>query len=144
MKFKVTNKYNDIINLSHHVSKTHQQMSMKMRSAQFSPFAALTVFEESVVETSRLTENKKYLTEDEKEKLDRKIQLIEKWINDKPQVIITYFKPDNKKSGGKYIDLTGAIIKIDRNRNVIIMSNKKEIIVDDIIEIKSKLFENMI
>ena len=36
------NEYDDIINMPHHVSATHPQMSMHDRAAQFSPFAALT------------------------------------------------------------------------------------------------------
>lgn len=45
--------YNDIINLPHHVSKKHPQMSMKDRAAQFSPFAALTGYDEEVKKTAK-------------------------------------------------------------------------------------------
>ena len=38
----MNDKYTDIINLPHHVSKKHPQMSMESRAAQFAPFAALT------------------------------------------------------------------------------------------------------
>ena len=41
---KTKNKYEDIINLPHHVSTTRPQMSLEERAAQFSPFAALTGF----------------------------------------------------------------------------------------------------
>ena len=44
--------YSDIIHLPHHVSKTHPQMSMHDRAAQFSPFAALTGYDSAISETS--------------------------------------------------------------------------------------------
>ena len=45
--------YDDIINLPHHVSKRHPQMSMWNRAAQFAPFAALTGYEESIHESAK-------------------------------------------------------------------------------------------
>ena len=56
-------KYDDIINMSHHVSKRHPQMSLEARSAQFAPFAALTGYEDAVSETGRLTSDKIELSE---------------------------------------------------------------------------------
>lgn len=52
---KYDTRYDDIINLPHHVSKKHPQMSLEARSAQFAPFAALTGYAEAVNETIRLT-----------------------------------------------------------------------------------------
>ena len=49
-------KYDDIINLPHHVSKKHPQMSLHDRAAQFAPFAALTGYDEEVKEVSRITD----------------------------------------------------------------------------------------
>lgn len=49
-------KYDDIINLPHHVSKKHPHMSMLDRAAQFSPFMALTGYGEAVKETERMVE----------------------------------------------------------------------------------------
>lgn len=57
-------KYDDIINLPHHVSKKHPQMSLYARSAQFAPFAALTGYEDVVKETARLTDQKIEIDED--------------------------------------------------------------------------------
>ena len=48
--------YADIVNLPHHVSKTHPQMEMPKRAAQFAPFAALTGYHEGVDEAARLTD----------------------------------------------------------------------------------------
>ena len=53
--------YDDIINLPHHVSKRHPQMSMWNRAAQFAPFAALTGYEESIKESA--LENEKLFEE---------------------------------------------------------------------------------
>ena len=62
--FSSNDKYNDIINMPHHVSKTHPQMSLEARSAQFAPFAALTGYGDVINETGRLT-NKKIEIDDE-------------------------------------------------------------------------------
>ena len=51
-------KYDDIINLPHHVSTQHPQMSMINRAAQFAPFAALTGHDAAIRETARLTNEK--------------------------------------------------------------------------------------
>ena len=51
-------KYEDILNLPHHVSKTRPQMPMSDRAAQFAPFAALTGYDSAIKETGRLTDEK--------------------------------------------------------------------------------------
>ena len=40
--------YEDIINLPHHISKTHPRLSIEQRAAQFAPFAALTGYEDEI------------------------------------------------------------------------------------------------
>ena len=134
-------KYEDIINLPHHVSKKHPQMSLYERSAQFAPFAALTGHEAAINETARLTNSKMELDEEEKEILDRKLEIIREKLNLKPQVTITYFIKDLKKEGGKYIDITGIIKKIDDFEHVIILEDKTQILIDDIIDIIGENFE---
>lgn len=37
----MTDNYDDIINLPHHVSQTHPRMSLLDRAAQFAPFSAV-------------------------------------------------------------------------------------------------------
>ena len=51
-------KYDDIINLPHHVSKRHPRMSLEERSAQFAPFSALTGYAEAIKETEKEMESK--------------------------------------------------------------------------------------
>ncbi len=50
-------KYDDIINLPHHISKKHPRLSMEQRAAQFAPFAALTGYDEQISEIVRMNEN---------------------------------------------------------------------------------------
>lgn len=128
-------KYDDIINLPRHISRKHPQMSLEARSAQFAPFAALTGYDEQILETSRITNQRKELDEEIKEILNEKLQKIQQKINTKPEIIITYFIPDLKKDGGKYVTITGRVRKIDKNKQLIILEDKIEIPVQDIIEI---------
>ena len=128
-------KYKDIINLPHHVSNKHPQMSIDSRSAQFAPFAALTGYEDEVKETARLTEDKIELDEELKEILDKKIYLLKKQIKNNPEVVITYFVPDKKKEGGKYQTVAGKVKKIDDfNKNIILIDGVK-LSIKEIIEI---------
>ena len=53
-------RYDDIIHLPHHVSKTRKPMPMINRAAQFAPFAALTGHDEAIAETARQTTPNRY------------------------------------------------------------------------------------
>ena len=64
----MTDSYDDIINLPHHVSDRYPHMPMYDRAAKFAPFAELTGHEEAINETSRYTEERIELTEEQKEK----------------------------------------------------------------------------
>lgn len=128
-------KYDDIINMPRHISKKHPQMSLEMRSAQFAPFAALTGYDEQIQETSRFISQKIELNEELKEILNKKLQKIQEKINIKPEITITYFIEDLKKNGGKYVTVKGKARKIDINKHLIIFEDKKEIPIEDIIEI---------
>ena len=133
----MSNKYDDIINLPHHISKKHPQMSLESRSAQFAPFSALVGYEEAINETSRLTFDKKDFDEEYKKILDSKLQIIIDNIKLKPKLKITYFKNELKKDGGNYITIIENIEKIDEYKGLIILKNNKEILINDIIEIDS-------
>ena len=53
-----SHRYDDIIDLPHYEPKNHPRMSRLARAAQFSPFAALTGFDEVIRETARQHEIK--------------------------------------------------------------------------------------
>lgn len=128
-------KYDDIIDLPHHISKKHPQMSLEARAAQFAPFAALTGYDDAVKETARLTNERIDLDEEAKMMLDAKLQVIREQLSEKPLVTITYFVPDAKKDGGKYVTTAGNVKKIDDYKHLIILDNGVEIPIDEIIDI---------
>ena len=123
-------KYDDIINLPHHVSKTHSQMPIEKRAAQFSPFAALSGHAEAISEAERLTHLRHDLSEHEAEQLDIKLQRLIERLPEKPEVSLTYFQPDPKKPGGSYITKRGTVRHIDWERRVIIFSDQSSVPLD--------------
>ena len=129
-------RYDDIINLPHHVSATRPQMPMIDRAAQFMPFRALIGYEDAVQETSRLTEDRVELTEDEKSILDRKLQSLADRISSKPQITVTWFRPDQKKTGGAYVTTTGQLKKVDDFEGVLIFLTGERIVIEDILDIQ--------
>ncbi len=128
--------YNDIINLPHHVSKVHPPMSMDDRAAQFAPFAALTGHEEAIKETARITDTRIELDEDAKERLNEKLHIICDNVGMGVPVKITYFVPDEKKTGGEYVTCVEAVKKVDEYKSVVIMSDDTVISISQIINIE--------
>jgi len=114
MQKKEPNPYEDIIDLPHHVSKVHPQMSPHARAAQFSAFAALTGFGEVIRETARRTTRKRELDESEKAELNRKLAFLASRLRlgEKTAVRIEYFVPDDRKDGGEYVVKSAAVISL--------------------------------
>ncbi|MBR5597274.1 MAG: hypothetical protein IKW30_07700 [Lachnospiraceae bacterium] len=137
----INNKYEDIINLPHHVSKTRPQMDMINRAAQFSPFAALTGYNSAIEETCRLTGSFKELDDNQKEILNEKLKFLSEHIKEQPLISITYFQPDELKEGGEYIEVSGYVEKIDEYNKVILFSNEKTILLEYIYNIELPIFE---
>ena len=135
--------YEDILNLPHHVSKTRPQMSMLDRAAQFSPFAALTGYDDAIKETGRLTGEKIEMDEDRKAALDMKQAYLIEMIDEQPEISITYFLPDAQKSGGAYVTVTGNLKRFDEYERLLILTDGKKIPMDDIADIESDLFRGM-
>ena len=123
--------YGDIIDLEHYVSPDHPQMSRRNRAAQFSPFAALTGYEDLIDEAARETSERTELEEDEKEAIDRQLNLLLQ-MEDPPAVSITYFVPDDKKTGGEYRTLRGVIRRSDAIGRRITLDTGDVIAIDDI------------
>lgn len=131
-----SHRYDDIINLPHHVSPTHPQMDRSDRAAQFAPFAALTGHEAAIKETARLTDEKVTLDENARALLDEKLRMLQEMPEDRREVTVTYFLPDERKTGGHYVSVTGKVRKIDGYRQSVLMTDGSRIPLDDIIEIE--------
>ena len=137
------NKYADIIHLSRPKSK-HPSMSLNNRSFQFAPFSALTGYEEKIKETARITSSKIDLTEEEKLKLNDKLEWLKENIKKQPEVTITYFVADKKKSGGSYQKITGNIRRIDAVGKCLVFRDKIKVFLDDIIKVEGNIFRDMV
>ena len=118
-------------------------MSLYERAAQFSPFAALTGYEDAVEETARLTDARLELSEDIKTILNEKMQMIVDNLDADPIVTITYFVPDKKKAGGAYVDVTGIVKEIDEYERCIVMTDKKKIPIEQVRAIEGDLFKRL-
>lgn len=139
----MSENYDDIIDLPHHVSATRPQMSMKDRAAQFSPFAALTGYDAAIKETGRLTDEKIEMDEEALNILNMKFQILMNCLDDEPEVTFTYFEPDEHKDGGAYIEVTDKVKKVDEFERLIVMQNGTKIVMDDILNIEGKIFATM-
>lgn len=134
--------YDDIIDIKNYKSRKRPQMSIYNRSAQFSPFAALTGYEESIDEASRITLSKLTISQDDKKILDIKFNILNDNLSEKPLVNIIYFIDDLKKQGGKYINKEGYIKKFDYVEKLIILDDNTKINIKNIIDIESEIFDN--
>ena len=136
-------KYDKIMRLPHHVSKTRPQMPMSDRAAQFAPFAALTGYDAAIKETGRLTDERIELDVEALSALDMKYQLLMEALDEAPEVTITYFQPDERKAGGKYVSAVGAVKKIDDFERRITMRDGTRIPTDDVLSIDGELFSSL-
>lgn len=132
--------YADILYLPHHVSKTRPQMPMSDRAAQFSPFAALTGYDDAIQETGRLTEQKIELDDEALQELNERFNILQEHLCEQPEVRFTYFKLDARKDGGAYLTVSGVVRKIKLYEREILLQDGTIIPVDDILKMESSIF----
>jgi hypothetical protein len=140
---KDNHNYDDIIHLPHPTSLNHPRMSMYDRAAQFSAFAALTGYDEAIKETARLTDQKEELDEDVITGLNEKLQILKAHLSEEPKIDVTYFVPDDRKSGGSYETYSGVIKKINEYERTLMTADHTIIPIAYIREINSALFREI-
>lgn len=133
-------RYDDMIGLPHPVSRFHPPMARSKRAAQFAPFDALTGFGEAIHEAGRETEEKKELSEDMIDMINVRLAMIQHHIEEQPNISVTYFIPDNKKTGGRYVTVSGNVKKLDGTGHAIIMADGTKIPIEDVQMIDGELF----
>lgn len=127
MKPVPARQYDDIITLPRHESPRRAKMSLLGRAAQFAPFAALSGYEGEVQETARLTDRCVELDEESLAILNQQLTLLMSAITEQPEVTLTYFEPDEKKSGGAYHSVTGRVRRIDEVEREILFTDGRRI-----------------
>lgn len=137
------NKYDDIINLPHPVSRKHPRMPLRDRAAQFAPFAALTGHEAAINETVRQTDERISLSENVIDEINHRLNIIAKTIDAPKKVSIVYFVPDDRKKGGIYEEHEGLVKQIDEYKKVLIMTDDTKIPIEQIVDIKGDIFEEI-
>ena len=131
----MTEDYSDIINLPHHVSHNHPQMPLEARAAQFAPFAALTGYDAVIHETARQTDKQVELEEYDNERLNRKFTELMTILDNHPEITVSYFQPDERKTGGRYTTASGTVKKIDTFEHLLWMDDGTKIPIADIMYI---------
>ena len=134
--------YDDIIDLPHPTSKRHPPMPVADRAAQFAPFAALTGYEDAIEEAARLTDEQEELGEDAKQELNEKLRLLMACAEQHPELTVTYFEPDAKKAGGRYVTFTGCLKRIQVVAQTIEFTSGRKIPIASVLDIESNAFSN--
>ena len=127
--------YDDIKHLTRPQYDDLHPMSMHDRAAQFSPFAALEGYDDAVAETARLNDSKAELTEDEMSELNANLNRLLDRLDEQPEISVTYFVPDEKKSGGKYVEKVGVVRIYDEYSQELVFTDGVRIAVADMANI---------
>lgn len=110
--------YEDIRNHERYQLKHHTPMSLESRAAQFAPCAALVGYDEEIGEAARSTDGREELSEDAIDALNQAFQKLLEHEEERPLVTVTYFQPDAKKDGGRYMTYTGNFRFYDAEKRV--------------------------
>lgn len=123
-------RYDDIINLDRPKSN-HPKMPLEKRAAQFSPFAALTGYDDMIEDVSRIKFNKIESYDELETIISDKLNYLNNHIKDRIEVSITYYDYSNSI----YTTIKGIIKRIDSIYHNVKLENNKIIDMFDIINI---------
>ncbi len=119
--------YEDLLDMTYPRQTQRPRMARKDRAAQFSPFAALTGYEDVIRETGRWTQAPAELAGDGIAQLDEQLRQLSSLQNSVPMLTVTYFRPDEKKAGGVFLTVTGRLLRLDERRQMLVLESGREI-----------------
>ena len=119
--------YEDMLHLPHHRSAKRAHMTQQDRAAQFAPFAALSGHEGQIAEAGRLTDEPVELTPWAVEQVDEGLRRIRQELDRCPEVTLTYFVPDGRKSGGAYRTVTARVRKLLELEQTLVLSDGTQV-----------------
>ena len=125
----------ELLEMERPVSARHAPMRRCDRAAQFAPFAALSGFDETVQEAGRLTQAQIELAENEREALNDALVRLAARLPEQPEVRLTYFQPDAKKSGGTYRTILTRVRRLDANAQGLVLTDGTRIPFDALLSI---------
>ncbi|MBR3058283.1 MAG: hypothetical protein IKG93_10005 [Clostridiales bacterium] len=123
--------YDDIIHLKRPQYEDLPPMPVWNRAAQFSPFAALVGYDDAVLETARLTDRRREMSDEEVQDLNAKLSTLSEMMSKRPQVRVEYFIPDPRKEGGRYEERNGSLRTIDSYNGTLIFIDGEKIPLTD-------------
>ena len=129
-------RYDDILSHPHPVSERHPPMPRRERAAQFAPFAALTGLGAAINETARQTERRIEPGGDLREELDHRLRRLQAREGERPPVTVTFFRPDESKTGGRYETVSGHLRRIDPLERTLLMTDGQSVALDDILSLE--------
>lgn len=135
MKLQITHQYDDIIRLQRPDSGRRARMSLYDRAAQFSPFAALTGFDDAIAETGRQTQDRIELDRDALDRLDEQMQGLLEVLDSQPEAEVVWFRYDERKAGGSYVTTTGHVKKVDTYLERMIFTDGRSIPLGEVLSV---------
>lgn len=129
------NECGGLINYPYRGSNRENRMSRMARAAQFSPFAALTGYDDILAEASRITDERRDVSEDKAAYINECLRMIPENYPRKLNARITYFVPDKLKSGGSYEVAQGLVRLIDEGSRTVVFDDNRIVPIEDIFDI---------
>lgn len=135
---KVTNKYDDIINIIYPLKSSdiikHPRMMVNERAKIFAPFAALKGYEEAIAAKQKVIVPRIELSEESKEYLDLQLGKIERMLaaGRHPIITVVYYQKDktSNEDGGEYIQFTGLVAKFEQTSRILQIVEKRLCLAD--------------